>query len=253
MAEVDRGRRGRVLDSLELASDAARRLRPHRRHRRRGATSPAWCGSCANSNCAPGCARCRPFAIGRRRRSDAAAQRVWLKQLEQLLATQTVSHGGPIAWVEGAIPGVDAAPAPASPAEISAIDTGALAASREAHRVGARRIIWRNVEDALYPAGWAPEGAPFLRKGAVGLSGDERAATAALRREGALLRELGAAAAAAAAGSDAEARGRQAPRQHHRIRADLRRRIGRQSSPIAAREAFATTCESTSRRPNARS
>src|ERR1041385_7449736 len=51
---------------------------------------------------------------------DGAAQRVWLKQLEQLLATQTASHGGPIAYVEGAIPGVDAGPPPSPVAEISA-------------------------------------------------------------------------------------------------------------------------------------
>jgi hypothetical protein len=43
------------------------------------------------------------------------------------------------------------------------------------------------VEDALYPAGWAYD-STFLRKGAVGLSGDERPATAALRRDAALLR-----------------------------------------------------------------
>ncbi len=122
---------------------------------------------------------------------DGAGQRAWLKQLEQLLATQTASHGGPIAWVEGAIPGVDAGPPPLGAVEISATGAGALAASREAMASGRQAILWRNVEDALYPAGWAPEGASFLRKGAVGLSGDERPATAALRREGALLRNWG--------------------------------------------------------------
>jgi hypothetical protein len=122
---------------------------------------------------------------------DAAAQRVWLRQLEQLFAPQTVSHGGPIAWVEGSIPGVGAAPAPEAPAEVTAIDAGALAASREALASGRKAIVWRNVEDALYPAGWEPDGAPLLRKGAVGLSGEERTGTGALRRDGALLRSWG--------------------------------------------------------------
>jgi len=119
---------------------------------------------------------------------EGAAQRAWLRQLEQLLATQTVSHGGPIAFSDTAIPGVDAAAAPANPAEVSVVDEGALAASREAIRVGRKAIVWRHVEDALYPAGWTHDGGPLLRKGAVGLGGDEQAATAALRREGALLR-----------------------------------------------------------------
>jgi hypothetical protein len=123
---------------------------------------------------------------------DAAAQKIWLKQLEQLLAPQTASHGGPVAWLEPAIPGVDAGLPPSPVAEISAAGAGALAASREAIAAGRKALLWRNVEDALYPAGWAPEGAPLLRKGAVGLGGDEQPATAALRREGALLRGWGA-------------------------------------------------------------
>jgi hypothetical protein len=123
---------------------------------------------------------------------DAAGQRVWLKQLEQLLATQTASHGGPVAWVEGAIPGVDAAPPPSPVAEVSATGARSLADSRDAIGAGRKTVLWRNVEDSLYPAGWAPEGAPPLRKGAVGLGGDEQPGTAALRREGALWRGWGA-------------------------------------------------------------
>jgi hypothetical protein len=119
---------------------------------------------------------------------DGAAQRAWLRQLEQLLATQTVSHGGPIAFSDSPIPGVDAAAAPADPAEVSVMDPGALAASREAIHAGRKGIVWRHVEDSLYPAGWTPDGGALLRLGAVGLSGDEQPATAALRREGALLR-----------------------------------------------------------------
>jgi hypothetical protein len=122
---------------------------------------------------------------------DARAQRVWLKQLDQLLASQTSSHGGPIAWVEGRGFSVDAPPPPVPVTTVSAADPGALAKSRQAlAAAGGSRgsIVWTGVEDALYPAGWSADGATFLRKGAVGLSGDERPATAALRREAALLR-----------------------------------------------------------------
>lgn len=119
---------------------------------------------------------------------EGAGQRAWLKQLEQLLATQTASHGGPIAYTSAPIPGVDAAPAPEPYAEISLVEPNPLAASREALVAGKKATIWRHVEDALYPAGWGAEGTALLRKGAVGLSGDEQPATAALRREGALLR-----------------------------------------------------------------
>jgi hypothetical protein len=119
---------------------------------------------------------------------DASAQRVWLKQLEQLFATQTVSHGGPIAFSESAIPGVDAAAAPSPVAEIDAGNPDALTASRDAVAAGRSAVLWRYVEDALYPAGWEPEGVPLLRKGIVGLNGEEQPGTAALRREGALLR-----------------------------------------------------------------
>src|SRR5438105_2802258 len=74
---------------------------------------------------------------------------------------------------------------------LSANDPAALARSRDslATPSGARgALLWTDVEDALYPAGWSPDGATFLRKGAVGLSGDEHAATGALRRNAALLR-----------------------------------------------------------------
>ena len=48
--------------------------------------------------------------------------------------------------------------------------------------------MWTDVEDAVFPAGWAANPATQLRKGAVGLSGEEHPATAALRRDSALLR-----------------------------------------------------------------
>jgi hypothetical protein len=75
---------------------------------------------------------------------------------------------------------------------ISAADAGALERSREAiaSAVSGRRgaMLWTGVEDALYPAGWAADSATLLRKGAVGLSGEERTSLEALRREAALLR-----------------------------------------------------------------
>ena len=124
--------------------------------------------------------------------SDARAQRDWLKELNQLLATQTASHGGPIAFIEGRALSIDAASPPGPVTTIRATDPGALAHSREviagAGSGGRGALLWTDVEDALYPAGWSPDNATFLRKGAVGLGGDERPGTAALRRDAALLR-----------------------------------------------------------------
>ena len=116
-------------------------------------------------------------------KGDAA----WIKLLDQTLATQTVSHGGPIAFVDDRALAIDAAAAPVPVAVISAVDPGALARSREAMIHGGA-LLWTAVEDSLYPAGWAPAPGEVLRKGAVGLSGDEHETTAALRRTTALLR-----------------------------------------------------------------
>jgi hypothetical protein len=118
--------------------------------------------------------------------ADAGARAAWIKQLGSLLATQTASHGGPVAYVEGATLAIDAAPAPAA-ASISATDPAALALSRQAIVAG-RAILWTGVEDAVWPAGWEPDAGPLLRTGVVGLAGDERPAVGALRRDGALLR-----------------------------------------------------------------
>jgi hypothetical protein len=121
--------------------------------------------------------------------ADARAQRAWLRQLERLLATQTTSHGGPIAYVEGRALAIDAAAPPSPVTVISATDPGALGRSRDA--IGAASpgaILWMNVEDSLYPAGWAADPATLLRHGAVALGGDERPAAVALRRTAALLR-----------------------------------------------------------------
>ena len=121
--------------------------------------------------------------------ADAASRAAWLKQLEQLLATQTASHGGPVAYVEGRALGIDAEAPPAHVISISAGDPHALEASRAAIAAGGSTgaLLWTDVEDALYPAGWAPAGTPFLRKGVVSLNGDERPTIAALRRDAALL------------------------------------------------------------------
>ena len=120
--------------------------------------------------------------------SDARAQRAWVQQLDQLLAPQTASHGGPIAFVEGRGLAIDAGAPPAPVTVISANDPAALERSREAIVSTRGALLWTDVEDALYPAGWEPNSAGLLRHGAVGLSGDERTTTNALRRDAALLR-----------------------------------------------------------------
>jgi hypothetical protein len=125
-------------------------------------------------------------------RQDSAAQRQWLKQLGQLLATQTASHGGPVAYVEGGVLSIDAGPPPNPVVEVVATRPEALAVSRDAIVSARGALVWRNVEDALYPEGWAPDASSFLRRGAVGLAGDERPTTGALRRDAALLRNWGA-------------------------------------------------------------
>jgi hypothetical protein len=120
--------------------------------------------------------------------ADARAQRAWVKALETVLATQTASHGGPIAFVEGRALAIDAAAPPAPVAVISATDASAFTRSRQAMAGTPRALLWTGVEDALYPAGWAANPESLLRKGAVGLAGDERPASSALRRNAALLR-----------------------------------------------------------------
>ncbi len=70
---------------------------------------------------------------------------------------------------------------------VAATDPGALARSREAISAAHGTLLWTDVEDAIYPAGWAADPASLLRKGAVGLSGDEHPATTALRRDAAFV------------------------------------------------------------------
>ncbi len=120
---------------------------------------------------------------------EGARHRAWQRQLAQLLRTQTAGHGGPVRYVEGAVPGVDAAAPPLPVVAISAMAPDALAQSRAAMGIGRGSLVWRDVEDAVYPEGWAP-GVEWLRVGAVGLAGNETA-TEAVRRDAALLRHWG--------------------------------------------------------------
>ena len=115
------------------------------------------------------------------------AARDWLKELAYLLEPQTVSHGGPVAWVEGAHDFLDAPPPPHPVTVISANDPAALARSRQALAAGRGALLWEDVENSLYPAGWQPQGTPIVRRGAVSFKGEERPATASLRRDAALL------------------------------------------------------------------
>jgi hypothetical protein len=116
-----------------------------------------------------------------------ANERLWLKQLDDLLAPQTEKHGGPIAFVEGRELTVEAAPPPSPVATISAVDPAALLRSRETLASGRGALLWVNVEAALYPAAWEPAGSPQFHPGAVDLAGQERT-TNGLRRDAALLR-----------------------------------------------------------------
>jgi len=118
-------------------------------------------------------------------RKSAAA---WLRALEGQLAPQTEKHGGPIAFVEGGA-GILDAPAPPLPITVvSALDPAAMTRSRQALTATGGALLWEDVEDALFPAGWERPGSPLYRAGAVSLSGDERPTVAALRRNAALLR-----------------------------------------------------------------
>ena len=127
---------------------------------------------------------------------DRKAARPWLHELENLLAPQTEKHGGPIAFVEGSTginPGFPDAPAPPLPVTVvSAHDPAAMTRSRQALATAAGALLWEDVEDALFPAGWERPGGPLYRAGAVSLNGDERPTVAALRRNAALLRHWGA-------------------------------------------------------------
>ncbi len=129
---------------------------------------------------------------------NSAAIQGWQRALAGALAAQTMRHGGAIEFIEGALPGVDTpAPPPAPPSAVRRVagdeaNVNALARSRSVIAMERGALIWTGVEDALYPEGWAAVPGIFLRKGAVGLAGDERGASGALRRDAALLRAWGA-------------------------------------------------------------
>jgi len=123
---------------------------------------------------------------------DRKSARAWLHELENLLATQTEKHGGPVAFVEGNA-GILDVPAPPPPvATVSADDAAAMTRSRQALAAARGSLLWEDVEDALFPVGWERPGGPVYRAGAVSLNGDERPGVAALRRNAALLRHWGA-------------------------------------------------------------
>jgi hypothetical protein len=121
-------------------------------------------------------------------RGSAGNDTAWARLLEQTLTTQTAAHGGPIEFVDAGAVNLDAAHPTGGLARLSAIDPTALARSRAALARGTQALLWTDVEDSLYPAGWPGVSGSLLRKGAVGLSGDEHSTTGALRRTAALLR-----------------------------------------------------------------
>jgi len=119
---------------------------------------------------------------------DRQAQRRWLEELGKTLSSQVASHGGPIAFVEGAPGMLDAPPPPAPIASVSATNPAALIRTREGFASGKGSLLWEDVEETVAPAGWQSPGDPLLHAGAVELSGQERATTAPLRRDAALLK-----------------------------------------------------------------
>lgn len=122
---------------------------------------------------------------------DRKAARAWLHELDELLAPQTVKHGGPIAFVE-ANAGILDCPAPPTPVTVvSARDSAAMPRSRQALANAHGTLLWEDVEDALYPAGWERPGGRVYQEGAISFDGDERASVSALRRNAALLRHWG--------------------------------------------------------------
>ncbi|MDR3704108.1 MAG: beta-galactosidase [Candidatus Sulfopaludibacter sp.] len=120
--------------------------------------------------------------------ADAGAQRAWLKALESVLTTQTASHGGPVAWVEGGALSIDAARPPTPVVVIPADDPNALRRSRAAIAGTRGALLWTGLEESLYPAGWEANAGSLLQKGAVDIGGTDRRDAAALSRDAALLR-----------------------------------------------------------------
>jgi hypothetical protein len=124
--------------------------------------------------------------------ASAAARETWKTALERLLATQTASHGGPVAWVEQPAEGralaIDAAAPPSPVTRISATDPAALSLSRAELANAEGSLLWTGVVDTLCPAGWEAEPGSVFRAGAAGFPGEEHTGGSALRRTAALLR-----------------------------------------------------------------
>ncbi len=122
----------------------------------------------------------------------STAQAEWLKRLGQVLATRTASHGGPVAYVEGARLGIDAGAPPSPVTTISAGDSAAFAKSRDAIAglPGRARgaLLWTDVETAIYPAGWAAASGAMVRPGALAQQEGDSLGVRALLRDTALLR-----------------------------------------------------------------
>jgi len=100
------------------------------------------------------------LAIVRRLGIEADLERPVPDELKPL----TVEHGGPLTD-----------PVPAATVRLSALDPAAQVRSREAMASGSPAVLWTDVEDTLGPAGF--------HAGAVNFAGDEKPATAALRRD----------------------------------------------------------------------
>ncbi|MGP8243753.1 MAG: beta-galactosidase [Bryobacteraceae bacterium] len=133
-------------------------------------TAPDWPGGGAPTN------------------ASAAARREWMKQLKDLLEPQMAAHSGPIVFLEGGELGLGGAAPPTPVTTLSAVDANAFARSRAALAAARGAVLWRDVEEGLYPAGWAPAPGTVLRPGAVSLDGDETAAVRGIERDAALLR-----------------------------------------------------------------
>ena len=120
--------------------------------------------------------------------SDARALRKWLWDLETALDPFVISHGGPIAFVEG--PGaIFPAPQPPSPITIvSEKDQHALVRSREVLAAGHGSLVWEDIEDQVPPVGWETPGGALIRPGAISLAGEERITVMPLRRDALLWR-----------------------------------------------------------------
>src|ERR1039458_6900145 len=151
-----------------------------------------WGEDTVNSIITYACNNSKPQGYQQGVAQDRKAARPWMHELENLLAPQTEKHGGPIAFVESGTSinaGIlDAPPPPLPVTVVSAHDPAAMNRSRQALATAGGALLWEDVEDALFPAGWERPGGPLYRAGAVSLSGDERPTVSALRRNAALLR-----------------------------------------------------------------